>query len=960
MKIENLCIKCMKEKASPEGRCEHCGYDPAEDTIPPHHLSPFVILEGKYLVGKSIGEGGFGITYIGMDLNLEMRVAIKEYYPNGCAIRDTSGNSCTVQSYSGEAQTFFETGREKFINEAKILAKCIDLPEIVTVKDFFKENHTAYIVMEFLEGQTLKAYLKERGGRISATETLNMMKPLIRSLGQVHKMNLIHRDISPDNIMITTNYEVKILDFGGARDFGSARGRSMSIMLKPGYAPEEQYRTHGEQGPWTDVYALCATMYRCITGQIPPESMERTYQDHLRPVTDFQPDCPREVNFAICKGLSVYKDDRWQSMEELYDCLYNGREVTESEEILVPDNRNNHNNYNNRNNRAAREEGQVRGKQYYPQKKNNMLPIMAGILGVVLIALLAIFGVNYYKSKSDSKETTAGPTETTAQVRPMLALTFDDGPGQYTDELLDCLEENNAHATFFMLGQNVSAYPDAPKRMLELGCEIGSHSWDHTQLTTISIDAVAKQFSDTDDALVQACGQAASVARAPYGDGNTDIYNTVNKPFFMWSLDTEDWKLLDADGDYNAVMNGDLTDGSIIMMHDIHEPSVKAALRLIPDLIAQGYKLVTVSEMAEAKNVTLQNASYVDFWPSTLSNGGVPGYNGGTDAAAADSTDSTDSSDTSSSGDGSDQTKNSETENKSEEEPTPTSTPTPIPTPTKTPKVAYINMDHIQDEVFGSKGSGAQESLYMRDCMEDAPRGTDEKNTAMPATGMVSVPILYTLAVKMDDPNSGITLNTPVTFQYTYDTASGGRGYLTSSQAGQQMSIDTLVQEMLMYSDNNATNSLISFLTLEGIQQTCQENKFTSVMMRRQIVKGGTSADDNLISAKDATNMVYDLFMNKFSVINRDYLMNYMRICDNAQRHAIFQSDTLYNGGTFCNQNGIRPNPGSGTYAEVGIILADGQQYVVCVMSDGGDADLAADEFSKAVDYIHECMLETY
>lgn len=236
-----------------------------------------------------------------------------------------------------------------------------------------------------------------------------------------------------------------------------------------------------------------------------------------------------------------------------------------------------------------------------------------------------------------------------SQVRPMLALTFDDGPGQYTDELLDCLEENNAHATFFMLGQNVAQYPDAPKRMLELGCEIGSHSWDHTQLTTIDIDAVAKQFSDTDNALIQACGQAATVARAPYGDGNSDIYNTVNKPFFMWSLDTEDWKLLDADGDYNAVMNGDLTDGSIILMHDIHEPSVQAALRLIPDLIAKGYKLVTVSEMAEAKNVTLQNACYVDFWPSTLSNGGVPGYNGGTDADTADSTDSTDSTDGSSS-----------------------------------------------------------------------------------------------------------------------------------------------------------------------------------------------------------------------------------------------------------------------------------------------------------------------
>mgnify|MGYP004713810997 CR=1 FL=1 len=251
-------------------------------------------------------------------------------------------------------------------------------------------------------------------------------------------------------------------------------------------------------------------------------------------------------------------------------------------------------------------------------------------------------GVKYYYFNDDG-------SYDPSQVRPMLALTFDDGPGQYTDELLDCLEENNAHATFFMLGQNVAQYPDAPKRMLELGCEIGSHSWDHTQLTTIDIDAVAKQFSDTDNALIQACGQAATVARAPYGDGNSDIYNTVNKPFFMWSLDTEDWKLLDADGDYNAVMNGDLTDGSIILMHDIHEPSVQAALRLIPDLIAKGYKLVTVSEMAEAKNVTLQNACYVDFWPSTLSNGGVPGYNGGTDADTAESTDSTDSTDGSSS-----------------------------------------------------------------------------------------------------------------------------------------------------------------------------------------------------------------------------------------------------------------------------------------------------------------------
>ena len=252
-------------------------------------------------------------------------------------------------------------------------------------------------------------------------------------------------------------------------------------------------------------------------------------------------------------------------------------------------------------------------------------------------------GVNDYYFNDDGSY---DPT----QKRPMLALTFDDGPGEYTQELLDCLEENNAHATFFMLGQNVSAYPDAPKRMLEIGCEIGSHSWDHTRLTTIDLDAVAKQFSDTDNALIEACGQAASVARAPYGDGNTDIYNTVAKPFFMWSLDTEDWKLMDADADYDAVMNGDLTDGSIILMHDIHQPSVQAAIRFIPELIAKGYKLVTVSEMAEAKNVDLQYACYVDFWQSTFDRGEIPGYQG---TVSTDGT--SDSSDTSgdSSGDGS-------------------------------------------------------------------------------------------------------------------------------------------------------------------------------------------------------------------------------------------------------------------------------------------------------------------
>lgn len=223
--------------------------------------------------------------------------------------------------------------------------------------------------------------------------------------------------------------------------------------------------------------------------------------------------------------------------------------------------------------------------------------------------------------------------------RPMLAITLDDGPGQYTDTLLDCLEEYGAHATFFMLGQNVSSYADTVKHMLDIGCELGSHSWDHTQLTTIDLDAVVKQYTDTDNALIQACGQPSTVARAPYGDGNSDIYNAVGKPFFMWSLDTEDWKLMDADADYNSVMNGDLTDGTIILMHDIHQPSVQAAIKAIPELISQGYKLVTVSELAQAKGVTLQNACYVDFWDSNLASGQVPGYEGNTESDSEETSD---------------------------------------------------------------------------------------------------------------------------------------------------------------------------------------------------------------------------------------------------------------------------------------------------------------------------------
>lgn len=236
------------------------------------------------------------------------------------------------------------------------------------------------------------------------------------------------------------------------------------------------------------------------------------------------------------------------------------------------------------------------------------------------------------------------------QKRPMIALTFDDGPGEYTETLLDAVEKYNIHVTFFMLGQNVEGRESTVQRMVQLGCEIGNHTWDHPEQTlpNMDLDSVVQEFQKTDDELVKACGQAATVCRAPYGSITEEQMAAVGKPFFMWSTDSLDWKLMDADADYNEIMNSDLSDGSIILMHDIHEPSVKCATeKLIPELINEGYKLVTVSELAEAKDVTLQSASYSDFWDSSLQAGRVAGY-------AGNSSDSEDSSDGSDSSDGAD------------------------------------------------------------------------------------------------------------------------------------------------------------------------------------------------------------------------------------------------------------------------------------------------------------------
>lgn len=316
-----LCPGCMAVLDEPDLPCPLCGFDKNTYAASPRSLKPFTKLNGKYLVGKVIGEGGFGITYIGFNMETDLPVAIKEYFPSELATRDSSQGN-TINVFSGEAKDLYREGLEKYLREARNLSMFSDLPGIVTVKDFFYENETAYIIMEYINGMTLKQYLTKVGGRMKQNEVIKMMKPVLESMNKIHEVGIIHRDISPDNIMITRNKQIKLTDFGAARVFDTEDNKSITVVLKRGYAPEEQYRVKGNQGPWTDVYALCATMYRMITGVTPQEALERIIEDNVEPISKYDPNVWPETEYAIMKGLSLRAQDRFQTVNELIDALY--------------------------------------------------------------------------------------------------------------------------------------------------------------------------------------------------------------------------------------------------------------------------------------------------------------------------------------------------------------------------------------------------------------------------------------------------------------------------------------------------------------------------------------------------------------------------------------------------------------------------------------------------------------
>ena len=317
-----LCLNCL-EPSSTEP-CPECGWSSDDEPDNPSALPPGTLLNKRFRLAKSLGQGGFGITYLAFDKTLEIRLAVKEYLPQDFALRSHDSQTVVPKSKNKEN---FNFGLERFVKEARMLARFIDHPGIVGVRDFFKENSTAYLVMDYLEGRSLKEYLAKNEGQLPWDEAVGIMIPVLDALRAVHQEidtdgePMLHRDITPDNIYITKDLRVELLDFGAARYASGELSRSLSVVLKEGYAPEEQYRRKGKQGPWTDVYSCGATLYRMITGELPDNALDRLEDDELRTPSELGIEIPLESEEALMLALKVRRRDRMQSVEELIEVL---------------------------------------------------------------------------------------------------------------------------------------------------------------------------------------------------------------------------------------------------------------------------------------------------------------------------------------------------------------------------------------------------------------------------------------------------------------------------------------------------------------------------------------------------------------------------------------------------------------------------------------------------------------
>lgn len=323
MDMNRLCPQCMKEmRGERRGFCTNCGFDFRKMLNEVHQLQPFTMLQGRYIIGKVIQQGGTGIIYVGLDSMQNKKVVIQEFYPNGFVAREENGTAM-VMPLTEKLQINFEAWRDRFLEQAGKLAGLGTCKGMTRVVDAFAENHTAYLVMEYEEGVTLEEYIRQAGGKLMPMQAVQMIEQILPALVRIHEAGLIHADINPDHILIDQNGTVSLRGLGAAGTVIANGSQSLTSLLEPGYAAQEQYRTGGDQGPWTDVYAVSAVLYRCVTGKLPIESSVRLSRDDLTMPRALGIPISENLEAVLKMGLAVLAEKRFKNMKAFQAALSN-------------------------------------------------------------------------------------------------------------------------------------------------------------------------------------------------------------------------------------------------------------------------------------------------------------------------------------------------------------------------------------------------------------------------------------------------------------------------------------------------------------------------------------------------------------------------------------------------------------------------------------------------------------
>ncbi len=371
-----ICFRCFQLKGDFEV-CPYCGYVEGEELSEPYQLKPGTVLQNRYIVGVVLGTGGFGITYKAYDKNMGTVVAIKEFYPEGLVNRSPS--SCKVGIFQGEQEKEFYKQKEKFILEAKNMARFSNEEDIVNVMDFFQANHSVYVVMEYIKGRLLKDVLRTE--LLDKEQSNGYMLAILKAVKKIHDAGILHRDISPDNIFLTGKDSVKIFDFGTAKFPDEPEDLQEIPVVKSGYTPPEQYASTREQGPFTDVYSVGAVFYEMLAGEKPMEAPDRKISDKLKEPSYYNPQAEERLDNVILKAMALNPKLRFQTIDAFMDAIVNKK-------------------------RYDRPQVEMRKRR----RHKNLAIASAVVIPVILVGALAVFqyllssnrGLNLSKIKEDT------------------------------------------------------------------------------------------------------------------------------------------------------------------------------------------------------------------------------------------------------------------------------------------------------------------------------------------------------------------------------------------------------------------------------------------------------------------------------------------------------------------------------------------------------------------------------